>query len=130
MANARKLHDPSIAGAVEVATALGAHLDQGLASQEASRRLLANGPNKVRAAARVSAWRRALAQFQDPLVYLLLAATAIALLAWWIEGRLGWPVDAIIIAIFVLLNGALGYQDVGCLNDIRSTHGCTNRGPR
>ena len=34
-----------------------------------------------------------LAHFQDPLVYLLLAAIAIALGAWMIEGRVGWPVD-------------------------------------
>ena len=33
-----------------------------------------------------------LAQFQDPLIHLLLAAVAIALVAWWIEGRSGWPV--------------------------------------
>ena len=32
------------------------------------------------------AWRRILSQFQDPLVYLLLAAVAISLVAWVIEG--------------------------------------------
>jgi magnesium-transporting ATPase (P-type) len=26
-----------------------------------------------------------------------------------IEGRVGWPVDAIVIALVLLLNGALGY---------------------
>ncbi|MEO8134136.1 MAG: cation-translocating P-type ATPase [Betaproteobacteria bacterium] len=109
LAKAGKPDDPSIKGASEVATMLGADPDKGLTSQEASRRLLENGPNELRAAARVPAWCRALAQFQDPLVYLLLAAIAIAFLAWWIEGRLGWPVDAIVIAIVVLLNGALGF---------------------
>ena len=49
-----------------------------------------------------------LAHFQDPLIYLLLAAIAIALLAWWLEGRRGWPVDAVVIAAVVLLNGGLG----------------------
>ena len=44
-------------------------------------------------------WRRILAQFQDPLVYLLLGAVIIALLAWVIEGRAGWPVDAIVIGL-------------------------------
>ena len=34
-----------------------------------------------------------LAHFQDPLVYLVLAAIAIAVGAWMIEGRVGWPVD-------------------------------------
>ena len=49
-----------------------------------------------------------LAQFEDPLVYLLLAAVIIALVAWGIEGRVGWPVDATVISLVVLLNGVLG----------------------
>ena len=48
-----------------------------------------------------------LAQFQDPLIYLLLGAIVIALIAWLIEGRPGWPVDAIVIGLIVLLNGLL-----------------------
>ena len=55
------------------------------------------------------AWRRVLAQFQDPLIYLLLAAISVALVAWGVQGWVGWPVDAIVIAIDVILNGALGY---------------------
>jgi magnesium-transporting ATPase (P-type) len=39
----------------------------------------------------------------------LLAAIAIALVAWVIEGLVGWPVDAIVIGTIVLLNGVLGY---------------------
>lgn len=52
-----------------------------------------------------------LAQFQDPLIYLLLAAIVVALVAWGVEGWEGWPVDAIVIAIVVILNGALGYLE-------------------
>ena len=85
----------------------------GLTSQEAARRLAADGPNELRAAARKSVWRRLLAQFHDPLIYLLLAAVVIALIAWVVEGagarRSGWPVDAIVIAAVVLLNGVLGH---------------------
>ena len=55
------------------------------------------------------AWRRLLAQFRDPLVYLLLGAIAISLVAWWVEGRHGWPVDAVVIAAIVALNAVLGY---------------------
>ncbi|MDP1968957.1 MAG: cation-translocating P-type ATPase, partial [Burkholderiaceae bacterium] len=55
------------------------------------------------------AWRRVLAQFEDPLVYLLLVAMAIALIAWTVEGRVGWPVDGIVIAAVLLLNGAIGF---------------------
>ena len=63
-----------------------------------------------------------LAQFQDPLIYLLLAAVAIALLAWW-EGRgvenAGWPVDATVIAAIVLLNGVIGHvQEVKAQNAV------------
>ena len=57
------------------------------------------------------AWRRVLAQFQDPLIYLLLAAISVALVAWGVQGWVGWPVDAIVIAIDVILNGALGYLE-------------------
>lgn len=54
-------------------------------------------------------WRRILSQFQDPLVYLLIGAVVIALAAWLIEGREGWPVDALVIAAVLLLNAALGF---------------------
>ncbi len=46
---------------------------------------------------------------RDPLVYLLLGAVAISLVAWWIEGRHGWPVDALVIAAVVALNAVLGH---------------------
>jgi len=92
-----------------LASTLGTTLETGLTVQEAARRLASDGPNKLRSAPRLARWRRILAHFQDPLAYLLLAAIAIALIAWVVDGRLGWPVDAIVIAVVVLLNGALGY---------------------
>ncbi|MGQ0699053.1 MAG: cation-translocating P-type ATPase [Panacagrimonas sp.] len=101
--------DPSLKNADEVARTFGADLEHGLTSQEAARRLAENGANELRAAPRTPAWRRALSHFQDPLVYLLLAAVVIALVAWAIEGGEGWPVDAIVIGIVVLLNAVLGY---------------------
>ena len=107
------LGDPSLLDADAVTSALGADLEHGLTAQEASRRLAQNGPNQLRATPRQPTWRRILAQFQDPLIYLLLAAVVIALVAWVIEGRgaqnAGWPVDAIVIAAIVLLNGVLGH---------------------
>lgn len=54
-------------------------------------------------------WRKILAQFRDPLIYLLLAAVAISLLAWVLGGGHSWPVDAIVISVVVLLNAVLGY---------------------
>ncbi len=107
--NPGAIGDPSVMETNAVAAALQVDVDNGLSAQEAARRLAQNGPNALRAAPRVPAWRRALAQFQDPLIYLLLAAVAIALVAWWVEGRSGWPVDAIVIAAVVLLNGVIGH---------------------
>ncbi len=94
--------------AADVAAVLIADLDQGLSTQEAARRLLAQGANELHAAPRPALWRRVPVQFQDPLVALLLAAIVIAFVAWWIEGRAGWPVDALVIAAVVLANAALG----------------------
>ena len=103
--------DPSLRDAAEVARVLDADPKHGLNSREASRRLARDGPNALRAAAVRPLWRRLLAQFQDPLVYLLLVAVAIALIAWLIEGRVGWPVDAIVIGVVVLLNATLGFVE-------------------
>ena len=43
------------------------------------------------------------------MIYLLLGAVAISLAAWLIEGRVGWPVDAIVVALIVIVNAVLGY---------------------
>ncbi len=102
--------DPAITDFGAVAEEFGADIAAGLTGTEAARRLLEHGRNELRGAAPLPTWRRVLAHFQDPLIYLLLAAIVIALAAWFIEGRVGWPVDAIVIAAVVLLNGALGFM--------------------
>ncbi|HEY0954191.1 MAG TPA: cation-translocating P-type ATPase, partial [Roseateles sp.] len=66
------------------------------------------GRNELRAAPPVPTWRRLLDQLRDPLVMLLIAAIGISLLAWVIEGRHGWPVDALVILVIVGLNAVLG----------------------
>ena len=101
--------DPSLSDAAEVGHALGADLERGLGAAEAATRLARDGRNVLRGTPPLPTWRRVLAHFQDPLIYLLLAAIVIALAAWWLEGRVGWPVDPIVIAAVVLLNGALGF---------------------
>ena len=100
---------PWLVEAAALAAYLGTDLESGLTSAEAARRLAQDGPNELRAAPPVPAWRKLLAQFRDPLIYLLLAAVAISLVAWWIEGRHGWPVDAVVIALIVVLNAILGH---------------------
>ena len=92
-----------------MARAVDADLLRGLSTLEASRRLARDGPNELRARPARPLWRRVLAQFQDPLVYLLLAAVVIAIAAWIVEGRHGWPIDAVVIAAILLLNGVLGF---------------------
>ncbi|SMP62505.1 cation-translocating P-type ATPase [Noviherbaspirillum suwonense] len=109
MAKAASNEDPSTVDAAGIAKALGTDLDRGLAAAEAARRLAEDGPNEIRAAPRAAAWRRLAAHFRDPLIYLLLAAILIATAAWLLEGRVGWPVDAIVIAVIVVLNAVLGF---------------------
>ncbi len=100
--------DPTLEDATAIARALATDLDRGLTAREATQRLAAIGRNELRAKPAVPGWRKFLRQFRDPLIYLLLAAIAISLIAWAIE-RHGWPVDAIVITGIVLLNAILGY---------------------
>ena len=101
--------DPALCDAEDVARALGVDAQRGLAHEEAQRRLARHGPNELLATAATPWWRRLLAQFRDPLVLLLLAAIAVSLAAWMAEGRVGWPVDAVVIAVVVVLNAVLGF---------------------
>ena len=110
MANTNKPDDPSLKDATEIAQALGTDLENGLAKEEAARRLFVDGHNVLRATPQHPAWRRFLLHIHDPLVYLLLAAIVISLVAWITEGMAGWPVDAIVIATVVLFNAVLGFM--------------------
>ena len=101
--------DPSLLDAAEVLASLGADSASGLNSVEAAQRLAQAGPNRLEAAAQVPAWRKLLAQFADPLIYLLLAAIAISVAAWALEGAQGVPFEAIVIAVIVAANGVLGF---------------------
>jgi Ca2+-transporting ATPase len=101
--------DPSVTSADEIAQAVGSDIINGLTSEEALHRLQQDGRNELHSPPRAPAWRRFLLHFRDPLIYLLLAAIVIALVAWVIEDFAGWPVDAIVIAAIVLLNAVLGF---------------------
>ena len=102
-------NDASTQSADDALKSLEANAESGLTSEEAARRLTADGANELLAKPPTPTWRRLLAHFQDPLIYLLLAAIAISLIAWGIEGWAGWPVDAIVIAAVVIVNGVLGF---------------------
>ncbi len=106
--------DPSLTEANEVAKALDVDTNTGLSSAEAQRRLEKFGSNQLASAPPVPKWKKFLAQFQDPLVYLLLAATVISLIAWFIERSHGTagevlPFDAIVIILILIVNAVLGY---------------------
>ena len=101
--------DPSLRDAADVAIEVGVDATVGLSAAEAAARLARDGPNELRAKPPVPVWRRILAQFQDPLVYLLLVAIVISFIAWLAEGAPGAPVDVIVIVIIVVANAALGF---------------------
>lgn len=100
--------DPSVQDAVVVARALGVDPETGLTSQEAAARLERDGPNELRAEPPEPTWGKVLRQFQDPLVYLLLVAMVISVVAWVVEGARGLPIDVIVIGAIVLANAAIG----------------------
>ena len=103
------LADPSLLAPDAAAAALATDPERGLSAAEAARRLLRDGRNELRTVPPDPLWRRILAHFRDPLIYLLLAAVAITLVAWRLEGMPGLPVDAIVILAIVVLNAALGF---------------------
>ncbi|MGH2446626.1 MAG: cation-translocating P-type ATPase [Candidatus Limnocylindria bacterium] len=103
--------DPSLVDAYTVGRSLGSVPGTGLSVAEAAARRARIGPNLLDAAARMPAWRKLLAQFADPLIYLLLAAVAVSLLAWAFEGSDGVPFEAIVIAAIIVANGVIGFLE-------------------
>jgi len=93
----------------EVVAELSVDPDRGLSAVEVERRRERYGPNELDAEPPIPAWRRFVAQFRDPLVYLLLAAIVVSLLAWWLEGAEETPIEALVIAAIVVANAVLGY---------------------
>jgi Ca2+-transporting ATPase len=105
--------DPSLMPAADVLTSCGTDRDRGLEVDEAARRLDHDGPNELVSAPPEPAWKVFARQFADPLVYLLLVATVISLVAWIVEGASGIPVDAVVIVAIVLLNAVVGHIQEG-----------------
>ncbi|MGH8951252.1 MAG: cation-translocating P-type ATPase [Acidimicrobiia bacterium] len=101
--------EPWLREASEIAADLGTDIDQGLGAHEAIARLDRYGPNQLDATPPVPSWRKFLSQFADPLIYLLLVAIVVSLIAWGLEGQEEVPFEAIVIAVIVVLNAVLGY---------------------
>ncbi|MGZ4737891.1 MAG: cation-translocating P-type ATPase [Ilumatobacteraceae bacterium] len=93
----------------DVAAELVTDLGVGLTAAEVTSRLELYGHNRLEEAPTVPAWRRFVAQFLDPLIYLLLFAVVVAFVAWLLEDDKGVPFDVIVIVVIVVLNAILGY---------------------
>ncbi len=102
-------HPPHEQTAEEFLSLAGVDLDTGLTSRQVMERQQKYGLNILRPPVRVPAWRRLLSQFQDPQVYLLLSATAVAIVVWALEQESGVPYDPLIILAIVILNASIGF---------------------
>ncbi len=92
-----------------VAAEAGTDLTRGLTAAEATSRLVQHGANVLDRGPPAPAWRRLLAQFADPLVYLLLVAVTISLATWALESAEGVPFESVTIASILLANAVLGF---------------------
>jgi len=99
-------HLESVAAAIATLNADATH---GLSNVEAQKRLQQQGRNELTAKPPQPAWRRFLAQFKDVLVILLLIATAISTLLWWVERKSALPYEGLAIFAVLLLNAVMGY---------------------
>jgi magnesium-transporting ATPase (P-type) len=95
-------------GAV-VAAELGVDPAAGLGGSEAQARLERFGWNRLDPERPVPTWRKLLRQFADPLVYLLLAAVAVSILTWVIDGAHNVPFEPIVIGAILIANAVLGF---------------------
>jgi cation-transporting ATPase F len=77
-------------------------LSNGLTTTEAKHRRRVYGPNKLTTKRGTPAWRRFLFQFHQPLVYVLLAATAVS-------AYFGEHVDAAVIFAVTVVNALVGF---------------------
>jgi magnesium-transporting ATPase (P-type) len=84
-----------------IAAELGVPLT-GLGDREAAKRLERYGPNRIDPPVPTAYWKILVRQFRSPLIYVLLAAGAVALM-------LGEIADAIFIAAVLLLNALIGF---------------------
>ncbi len=75
---------------------------RGLTSEQAALELQQYGPNEITRAAAVSPWRLLAAQFNSPVIWLLVSASALS-------AALGEVADAVAIGAIVIINGLVGF---------------------
>ncbi len=114
-----QLADPHALSSQDVVGALGTDPADGLQEAEAGRRLAAGGPNALEEAPRPGILAKFAAQFNDFLIWVLLAAAAIAAVVAYIEGS--EYVDSIAIIAIVVLNACIGvFQEHRAENALRA----------
>ena len=91
----------------EIIKKLCADSQNGLSSQEAQKRLDQNGPNELKEAKRESLFKIFIRQFNDPMIYILIAAAVISLVVGIIEQSTDW-IDSIIIFFVIFMNATIG----------------------
>ena len=91
----------------ETAHALGTDIVQGLSEKEAGERLKKSGPNILRGQKKVSLVRLFLAQFQDFMILILLAASFVSMFTAYLDGS-GDLTEALMILAIVVLNALMG----------------------
>ena len=113
----------------EVAADLGVDPSVGLHTAEHAARLAEHGLNELAAAPKVPGWRRFVAQFQDLLILILLAAAAVA---YFVSGEVKTP---LVVLTVVLLNAVIGFvqenraeQSLEALRNMLVAHTRVRRG--
>ena len=96
--------------ATDVLSTLQTDARAGLTDAVARQRLQQYGKNELASEPPIPGWRKFLAQFQSPLVILLLVATVVSFVVWLIEREESLPFEAIVILAIVLLNAILGHM--------------------
>ncbi|MCU0805849.1 MAG: HAD-IC family P-type ATPase, partial [Burkholderiales bacterium] len=103
------LVDAHARSADETCRAFAVDPGHGLAPGDALARAAAAGANVLASAPPVPAWRKFLAQFESPLVILLLVAGMISLAVWAIEREHQLPYESLTILAIVVANALLGF---------------------
>ncbi|MBD3186522.1 calcium-translocating P-type ATPase, SERCA-type [Candidatus Bathyarchaeota archaeon] len=80
---------------------------EGLSSSEAARRLEIHGLNQLEGKPPVPKWKKFLEQFNDFLIWILIASAIFSAIAAVVEDEP--PTDTIVIAVILIINAILGY---------------------
>jgi Ca2+-transporting ATPase len=104
---------PHAATVEAVAAQLETDPQRGLQEDAVAERREKAGWNELTAEAGVPLWRRVMAQLADALVLLLLGASAVSAVVWYVERETPYPYEALVILIIVVLNAGLSLFQEG-----------------